>query len=122
MNRMANGYLKKGITYVKFRRTNISQSFKKTVFISFHSSNTAFDMKLTATVQRQQKLIKDFYLYILQKNLANDFISQKYDLRRQGHCKVRLKLDPNDDLIEQMNQHTDPASQTNSEDAKRVIW
>ena len=44
-------------------------------FISFHSNNTAFDMEFTATERVQQKLIKDGYLYILQKNLANDFTS-----------------------------------------------
>ena len=75
-------------------------------------------MEFTATERVQRKLIKDGYLYILQKKLANDFTSWECILRRKGHCKARVKLDPNDDFMEQTNQHTPPPNQTNCEVAK----
>ena len=75
-------------------------------------------MEFTATERVQRKLIKDGYLYILQKKLANDFTSWECILRRKGHCKARVKLDPNDDFMEQTNQHTHPPNQTNCEVAK----
>ena len=75
-------------------------------------------MEFTATERGQRKLIKDGYLYILQKNLANDFTSWVCVLRRKGHCKARVKLDPNDDFVELTNQHTHPPYQTNCEVAK----
>ena len=75
-------------------------------------------MEFTATERGQRKLIKDGYLYILQKNLANDFTSWECVLRRRGHCKARVKLDLNDNFVEQTNQHTHPPGQTNREVAK----
>ena len=63
-------------------------------------------------------LINDRYLYIPQKNLANDFTSWECVLRRKVHCKTRVKLGPNDDFVEQTNQHTRPPSQTNCEVVK----
>ena len=50
--------------------------------------------------------------------MANDFISWECNLKIKGHCKARVKLDPNDDFIEQTNQHTHLPSQTNCEVAK----
>ena len=58
-------------------------------FILFHSDNTGLDMEFTATKRGQQKQIKDGYLHILQKNLANNFTPCEYVLRRKGHCKAR---------------------------------
>ena len=49
-------------------------------------------MEFTAIERGQRKQIKDGNLYILQKNLANDFTSREYVLRRKGHCKARVKL------------------------------
>ena len=66
-------------------------------------------------ITRTIKIIKNGYLYILHKNLANDFISQECDLKGKGYCKARVKLDPNDDFIEQTNQHTHPPSRANWE-------
>ena len=63
-------------------------------------------MEFTATEGGQQKLIKDGYLHILQKNLANYFFSWEGVLRRKGHCKVRVNLDPNNDFVEQIHPHT----------------
>ena len=67
MNEIIDGNIKNGITYVKFRETNIPQSLNNTAFISFHSNNTAFGMEFTTTEQEQRQLIKDGYLYLLQK-------------------------------------------------------
>ena len=57
-------------------------------------------MAFTATERSYWKLIKDGYLYILQKNMVNDFTSWECVIRRKGHCKARVKLDPNDDFVE----------------------
>ena len=114
MNGIINGNIKYGTTNVKFRKTSISQSLNNTAFISFHSKNTAF----TVTERGQWKLIKDGYLYILQKNLTNYFNPWECALRRKGHCKARVKLNPNDDFVEQTNQHTHLPSQTNCKVAK----
>ena len=70
-------------------------------------------MELTTTEHGQKKLIKDGYLYILLKYLANDFTSWECILRRKGHCKARVKLDPSDDFMEQTNQQTNSHSQPN---------
>ena len=50
--------------------------------------------------------------------MTNDFTSWECVLRRKGHYKVRAKLDPNDDFVDQTNQHTHPPNQTNCEVAK----
>ena len=42
MNGIIDGYIKIGITYVKFREIN-------TVLIFFYSNNTGFDMEFTVT-------------------------------------------------------------------------
>ena len=88
------------------------------MFIFFHSNNTEFDMEFTATERGRRKQIKDGNLYILQENLANDFTSREYVLRRKGHCKARVKLDPNGDFVEQTNYHTHPLNKSNCEVAK----
>ena len=76
-------------------------------------------MEFTATERGQRKLIKEGYLHILQENLANDFTSWECVLRRRReYCKARVKLDPNNNFVEQTNQHTHPLSQTNCEAAK----
>ena len=46
-------------------------------------------MEFTAKERGQRKKIKDGYLHILQKNLANDFTPWEYVLRRKGHCKAK---------------------------------
>ena len=69
-------------------------------------------MEFTAAKRGQQKLLKNGYLYILQKNLANDFTSCVFVLRRKDHYKVRVKLDPYDDFVEQANHHTHPPTYT----------
>ena len=53
-------------------------------FISFKKHCIWYEF--TATERGQGKLITDGYLYIFQKNLANDFASWKCVLRRKGHC------------------------------------
>ena len=45
MNGIIDGYIKNGITYVKFREINISQSLNNTL----STINTGFDMEFTAT-------------------------------------------------------------------------
>ena len=84
----------------------------------FYSNNTGFDMEFTAREQGQRQQVKDGCLYILQKNLANDFTSQEYLLRRKGHCKARVKLRPKNYFVEQTNQHTPPLSKSNCEVVK----
>ena len=50
--------------------------------------------------------------------MPDDFTSREYVLRRKGHCKPRVKLDPNDDFVEQTNQHTHSLSKSNCENSK----
>ena len=75
-------------------------------------------MEFTTTERGQRKLIKDGFIYTFQKFLANDFASWECVLRRKGQCKAKVKLDPNDNFVEQTNQHTHPPSLINCEVAK----
>ena len=72
-------------------------------------------MQFTTTERGQRKLIKDGYLFILHKNFANDCTSWECVLIIKEHSKARVKLDTNDDFVEQTNQHTHPSTQINCE-------
>ena len=85
------------------------------------AKNTRVDMEFAITEHYQRKLIKDGYLVILQKNLANDLTSWECILRRKGQSKARVKFDANDDFVEQTNQHTYPPTQINCDVAKVIL-
>ena len=50
--------------------------------------------------------------------MVNDFASWECVLRKKGHCKARVKLDPNGDFAGHENRHTHAPTQTNCEVAK----
>ena len=60
-------------------------------------------------------LIHNGYMYVFQKNAANDVRCYECVLHRKGPCKAKVKLGVNDNFLEQLNDHTHPPSQTNIE-------
>ena len=74
-------------------------------------------MEFTTTEKWQRKLLRNGYMYVFQKTLANDVSSWECVLRRRGHC-ARVKIPVSDDFIEQTNEHTHPPCQANCEVAK----
>ena len=77
-------------------------------------------MKFTTTEKGNRKLIRNGYMYIFQKNLANEITSWDFDLRRNNNnqCKARVKLTATDEFVEEVNVHTRPPSRTQVEVAK----
>ena len=75
-------------------------------------------MEFTKTERGQRKTMKDGYMYVFQKNLANDIASWECVLTRKSQCKARIKLIINDQFVEQVNEHTHPPSATACELAK----
>lgn len=43
---------------------------------------------------------------------------KKCVLRKKRHLKAKIRLDPNNDFVEQVNQHTHPSSQAKYESTK----
>ena len=59
--------------------------------------------------------MKDGYMYVFQKTLANDVKCYECVLRRKGECKAKIKLTPEDNFLNQLNEHTHLPSQTKIE-------
>ena len=75
-------------------------------------------MEFTITERRNRKLIRDGYLYVFKKMLA-DVSSWECILRRKGaQCKASIKLSILDEFIGQNNEQTHFASQTQVEVTK----
>ena len=72
-------------------------------------------MEFTTTERGARKLIKDGYIYVFKKRLANDISSWECELRRKGQCRATVKLEPTDEYICMLNEHTHPPSQTKCE-------
>ena len=76
-------------------------------------------MEFTTTERGNRKLIRDGYMYVFKKMLANDVSSWECILRRKGaQCKASIKLSILDEYIGQNNEHTHPPSQTQVEVTK----
>lgn len=75
-------------------------------------------MEFTKTEKGHPKLIRNGYLFTFKKMLANGVKCYECVLRRKGECKVTVKLDENDQFIEQTNEHTHAPSQVQVEVAK----
>ena len=75
-------------------------------------------MEFTESQKGKQKVLYNRYIYVFQKDLANNIRSFECELRRKGQCKARAKLDLNDDIVEEMNEHTQPPSQNKVDLAK----
>ena len=75
-------------------------------------------MEFTTTERGARKLLKDGYIYLFKKNLANEITSWECELRRKGECRASIKLDELDNFVEQVNEHTHPLSATKCETTK----
>ena len=69
-------------------------------------------MEFIETERGGRKLLRDGYLYVFKKNLANDITSWECVLRRQGQCRASIKLDAQENFVEEVNDHTHPPSRT----------
>ena len=68
-------------------------------------------MEFVSSQKRKQKIIRNGFIYVFQKDLANEIHSYECELRRKGQCKAKIKLDLGDNVIE----HTHPPSQVKVE-------
>jgi hypothetical protein len=76
-------------------------------------------MEFTKTEMGRPKLIKDGYLYTFKKYISNDVQTYECEMRRKnGQCRATIKLDANNEFMEQTNEHTHAPSQTKVEVAK----
>ena len=72
-------------------------------------------MEFTFTEKGKRLLMKDGYMYAFQKTLANDVKCYECVLCRKGECKAKIKLTPEDNFLNQLNEHTHLLSQTKIE-------
>ena len=75
-------------------------------------------MEFTESQKGKQKVLHSGYIYAFQKDLANDIRSFECELRRKGQCNARVKLTFNNNIVEEMNEHTHTPSQDKVELAK----
>ena len=76
-------------------------------------------MEFTTTERGNRQLIKDGYIYVFKKDLANDVSSWECALRRKGtQCNATVKLSILDEYLGMNNAHTHPPSQTQVEVVK----
>ena len=75
-------------------------------------------MELTRTTKGREKILENGYIYVYQKELANDLKSFECELRRQGKCKAKLKIDILGDIVGRLSEHSHPPSATKVEVTK----
>lgn len=68
-------------------------------------------MEVIRSQKGNHKVIYNGYIYVYQKELANDLRSFECENRRKGQCKAKVKVDLNDDIVAELNEHTHPPSQ-----------
>ena len=69
-------------------------------------------MEFTTTEKGNRKLIHEGYMYVFQKNLANDVTSWECEKRRRGKCKAaKIELDEAGNFLERINNHTHAPSE-----------
>ena len=68
-------------------------------------------MEFVSSQKIKQKIIRNGFIYVFQKDLANEVCSYECELRRKGQCKGKIKLDLGNNVIGQLNEHTHPSSQ-----------
>ena len=89
-----------------FSSTQINENVKE-----FQSNS--FMMEYVYSERRNQ-----FYIYIYQKELANNIRSFQCELKRQEQCKSRIKVNLNDEIISFLNEHTHAPCGVKAEVAK----
>ena len=75
-------------------------------------------MEFATTETGARKLLKNGYIYLFKKNVANGMTSWECELRRKGYCRASIKLNELDNFVEQVNEHTYPPSVTKCEITK----
>ena len=75
-------------------------------------------MEFINTEKGNRKLFHEGYMYVFQKNLANDAKSWECEKRLTRECKAKIKLDEAGDFLEQINNHTHASSEIKCEIAK----
>ena len=68
-------------------------------------------MEIVSSQKRKPKIIRNVFIYVFQKDHANEVRSYECELRRKGQCKAKTKLDLGDNVIE----HIHPPSQVKVE-------
>ena len=72
-------------------------------------------MESVTSQKGNRKIIKNGYIYVFKKHLANDIRSFECQLRRKGQCRATIKVDVTDVVVEEMHEHTHPPSDTKCE-------
>ena len=94
--------------------------FKKIKLIIFRFGNSNANhikqpkveiMEFVSSQKRKQKIIRNGFIYVFQKDLANEVRSYECELRKKSQCKAKIKLDLGDNVIEQLNEHIHPPSE-----------
>ena len=75
-------------------------------------------MNFVASQKSKPKILHNGYIYVYQKELANEVSSYECELRRKGHCKAKIQVDLGDEIVGEVNEHTHPPSQVKVEIAK----
>eukprot|EP00096_Caligus_rogercresseyi_P016870 TRINITY_DN9966_c0_g1_i1.p1 TRINITY_DN9966_c0_g1~~TRINITY_DN9966_c0_g1_i1.p1 ORF type:complete len:170 (-),score=8.00 TRINITY_DN9966_c0_g1_i1:72-581(-) len=73
-------------------------------------------MEFTTTEKGSLKILKDGYIYVYKKKLANDLRTFECILRRKGsQCNSTIKINNKDEFVSQNNEHTHAPSQTEAQ-------
>lgn len=80
-------------------------------------------MEFIQTQKGKRKLLRNNYMYVYQKDLADmvtswECVNRRGSKKYPGTCKARLKLDAGDNFIESVNEHSHPPSHTQCEVSK----
>ena len=68
-------------------------------------------MEFVLSQKGERKVIYDGFVYVFQKNLANDLQSFECRRRRKGECKSKIKMNAMNEVVEEINEHTHLTSQ-----------
>ena len=67
-------------------------------------------MELGLSQKGKRKILREGYIYVYKKELKNNIRSFECELRRMGQCSTSIKFDVDDQVIDQVNEHTHPPS------------
>ena len=107
-------------TYLCFHKMRRFILVSNTLLISSHRITKLSNMQFIETQRHKRKLIRNGYLYVCQKPLANgatsgECVKRKGSKNNPGYCNAKVKLSAVDAFIEAVNEHSHPPSQTQCE-------
>ena len=70
---------------------------------------------ITKSQKGKHKILREVCIYVYKKELKNNIRSFECQLRRKGQCMASIKVDVGDQVINQVNEHKHPPSQTKCE-------